>query len=130
VEKNRARHSVLIVEDDEDTRAELSAVLNERGLRVRTAANGHAAHRHLNMSGESYCMILVDLGMPVMDGFGLLDALRSTVAFREMRVVVMSGRERLEPLGLARSLSKPFSIEDIEALLSDLDEGCSVCRVK
>ena len=59
---------VLVVEDDCDIRNALRDVLEDEGYRVRTAANGREALDLLESAGAP-CVILLDLMMPVMDGW-------------------------------------------------------------
>jgi len=59
---------VLVVEDDRDVRESLVAVLEDAGYRVMSAADGRAA-LDLLRAGPRPAVILLDLMMPVMDGF-------------------------------------------------------------
>src|SRR6266446_9079911 len=61
--------SILIVEDDADVRGALSAVLEGEGYRVVEAAHGQEALQHLRADARGFCMILLDLWMPVMNGW-------------------------------------------------------------
>jgi len=61
--------SILIVEDDADVRGALTAVLESEGYRVVEAAHGREALQHLRANAEGFCMILLDLWMPVMNGW-------------------------------------------------------------
>jgi CheY-like chemotaxis protein len=64
---------VLVVDDDAITREILSSVLEERSLTVDLAANGQEALNLLHKN--TYSVILLDLMMPVLDGFSVLDRL-------------------------------------------------------
>jgi CheY-like chemotaxis protein len=60
--------TVLLVEDDEDTRLSLAELLAEHGYDVAPASNGLEAKRYLQVNPRPSCIVL-DLWMPVMDGW-------------------------------------------------------------
>jgi CheY-like chemotaxis protein len=69
---------ILVAEDDDVTQRLVKRFLERSGFSVVTAGNGEEA-LHLALS-ESPAAVLLDLMMPKMDGFGFLNALRSTAA--------------------------------------------------
>jgi CheY-like chemotaxis protein len=81
--------TILIVEDDRDIREALRLVLEAEGYCVRVADNGRDG---LAMLGETRgpCLILLDLMMPVMDGFQFLSVRERDVALATIPVVVVS----------------------------------------
>ena len=82
---------VLVVDDDPDLRRRLRIVLERQGWTVREAGNGREA---LDRVGEAVPrLVLLDLTMPVMDGFAFLRALRAVPACAEVPVVVLSARD-------------------------------------
>ncbi len=85
---------VLIVEDDADTCKLSAAALSDRGLTVRTAVNGREAIERL--SEATPAAIVLDLMMPVMDGFTFLDHLGYDPVWRNIPVVVLTAKS-LEP---------------------------------
>ena len=91
---NRFRASegaVLVVDDDPDARHRLRTVLERNGWEVREAANGEEA---LTAVDEAVpLVILLDLTMPVMDGFSFLQALRERPHGGEIPVIVLSARD-------------------------------------
>ncbi|MGE5754821.1 MAG: response regulator, partial [Planctomycetaceae bacterium] len=93
---------VLIVEDNPDTSRLLTASLEEHGLEVRTAANGREGLERLAESTPS--AIVLDLMMPVMDGFTFLEHVRLDPSWSKVPVVILSART-LVPEEFAR-LSK------------------------
>ena len=82
---------VLIVEDDTETRNILQRVLEGRGWRTLLARNGREALEVL----ESHVpdVMLLDLMMPELDGFGVLDALREDERFVELPIIVLTAME-------------------------------------
>ncbi|RPH71499.1 MAG: response regulator [Myxococcaceae bacterium] len=117
--------SVLLVEDDADIREALTDVLRMEHWRVEPAANGKLALDRLR-SGPLPDLMLLDLMMPVMDGFELLEHLRdqpgpTTVVLSASRDV---DRVREHPLVRA-TLGKPV---EVGVLLGVLDRLCRVDR--
>jgi CheY-like chemotaxis protein len=83
---------VLVVEDDAGARQMIGQTVKKMGLPVEEAANGREA---LGWLGDHPipAMILLDLIMPEMDGFEVLDALAAHVAWREIPVIVLTAKE-------------------------------------
>ncbi len=85
------RGDVLIVEDDEQTRQILHRTLSSRGWQVREAAHGVAAMTQLRERAPD--VVLLDLMMPLMDGFQVLDAMREDEALAQIPVIVLTARD-------------------------------------
>jgi CheY-like chemotaxis protein len=108
---------VMVVEDDPDLRELLCCVLSSDRVEARGFADGHKAAEHL-MREEPPSAILLDLRLPVLNGWDLLTWLRRQPGLEETPVLVMSGApvERLE-LTLehqpAACLRKPFDPDDL-----------------
>ena len=109
---------VLVVDDDADARARLRSVLERNGWTVSEAENGQTALEQVDRALPQ--LILLDLTMPVMDGFAFLHELRNRQGCRDIPVVVLTARDlsasdrrRLD--GADRVLSKgEISLRDIE----------------
>ncbi len=102
---------VLAVEDDESVRRLYEAVLEEAGHDVRVAGNGRDA---LDMLDWEPDLILLDLMLPVMDGYEFLRRLRSLPAGAHVPVLVLSaalppGRHSVR--GAEAVLRKPFDFD-------------------
>ena len=82
---------VLVVDDDPDARARLRTVLERNGWQVAEAGNGQEALSSVAQAAPQ--VILLDLTMPVMDGFTFLHALREQPDGAEIPVVVLSARD-------------------------------------
>jgi CheY-like chemotaxis protein len=80
--------SVLVVDDDEAFRAAVGLVLRGKGMLVTEAPDGRAAL----MAMEAYPpdLVLLDLRLPHLDGFGVLDAIAQDERLRALPVVVLS----------------------------------------
>ena len=121
----RPAAAVLVVDDDEATREALCDVLSSRGYRAQAAANGDEALRRLR-SGESRpCLILLDLKMPVMDGWTMKSALRGDPSLTELPVVLVSDAPELErealSMGAVGYVRKPI---DVDKLFAAVDALC------
>ena len=68
---------ILVVEDEKESRDTLQELLEFEGYAVKTAVNGQEALATLNASGDQICIVLLDLFMPVMDGWQVIDQLRA-----------------------------------------------------
>jgi adenylate cyclase len=87
----KAERRAFVVEDDADTRAWLARVLRDEDWTVVEAANGREALARL--ADATPDVVLLDLIMPEMDGFELLDELRRNGAWRRLPVVVVTAAE-------------------------------------
>ena len=114
--------TVLIVEDDLDTREMLGRFLELEGYTVETAENGKRALERLD-SGVGACVILLDLMMPVMDGWQFRQEQVRNASLADIPVIVVSaaGRERLERIHANAYLSKPV---DLDELLGCVTQFC------
>ena len=88
----RREGSVLLVEDDADMRDLMRHTIEKMGLPVAEAANGRAALAWLG-DHPAPSMILLDLMMPEMDGFGFLDVLAARAEWREIPVIVITAKQ-------------------------------------
>jgi PAS domain S-box-containing protein len=94
LQKYRCAHppcTVLVVEDDADTRDMLQRLLTRENWAVTEATNGRVALERMAESQPE--LILLDLMMPEMDGFAFLDALRQQDAWRSIPVVVVTAKD-------------------------------------
>ena len=102
--------TVLIIEDDDEIREILAEMLAERGYPVATARNGVEGLAALR-SGDPPCVVLLDLMMPVMDGWTVRAEMLADPALAHIPVVVVSGAADLEQkssqLQAARVITKP-----------------------
>ncbi len=106
---------VLLVDDDRNMRVTVAAALETEGYRVQVAENG--AQALALMHGRRPEAILLDLSMPVMSGWELLEAVHEARELREIPVVVLSAMRA--PAGVEH-LDKPVSLDDLLATLDRL----------
>ena len=81
--------TVLVVEDDDDTRELIAFVLTECGARVRAAASAHDAV--MACDDMLFDVIVSDLAMPEADGYALLRALRMRTAYLRVPAIAVTG---------------------------------------
>jgi CheY-like chemotaxis protein len=111
----QARGGVLVVDDDSDIRSVMSDLLIDEGYQVRTAVNGRDALATLATWQPD--VILLDLMMPIMDGWTFLANQQSNHQLRRIPVIVMSASHTLsrgdERLATAEIVAKPFEIDAV-----------------
>ena len=119
---------VLVVDDDPNLRTMVRKLLEEQGCAVREAENGLAALRRV--AEEQPSLILLDLIMPQLDGFGFLAQLRKNDALRSIPVVVLTamdlGPEEVKRLngGVERILQKgAYDLDELKAEIRSLARG-------
>lgn len=113
---------VLIVDDDDDIREAVRDLLEGEHIPVATASNGREALDYL-LNEERPCLVLLDLMMPVMNGWELLWAMKEHRPLNNIPVVVVSaaiGDARTEGV---RFLKKPIRFD---SLLAAIREYCPV----
>lgn len=111
--------TILVVEDDPDTRELMTAWLDAEGYRVRTATNGKEALNILQR--EVPCAMLVDLMMPVMDGAEFRRRVQTMPAISSVPFIMVSAASNA--VRVARDLdidvvSKPFDADQLLALVA------------
>ena len=110
--------TVLVVEDDAETRAALVRELSGRGYRVEEAADGKSALQRWELRRPD--VILLDLGLPDIEGIHVITRIRKEAA---TPIVILSGRydesEKVDALerGADDYVTKPFGVEELNARL-------------
>jgi CheY-like chemotaxis protein len=115
---------ILIVDDDTAIREILAEILADEGYRVETAQNGEDA-LHCLRSGGAFCLVLLDLMMPVMDGWEFRRLQRDDPMLNCIPVIVFSGADNLEQqvqdLSVDAYLEKPI---EADRLLKCIGKYC------
>jgi two-component system, OmpR family, copper resistance phosphate regulon response regulator CusR len=112
---------ILVIEDDSKLADYLTKALSENGYSVDVARNGIEG-RHLATEGD-YALVLLDIMLPGVDGFGVLQALRER---RNTPVLMLTARERVEDRvrglesGADDYLVKPFAFSELLARVAAL----------
>jgi len=117
--------TVLVVEDDVDTRSALVEVLEDGNYRLLTAENGKVALDELRAARCPPCVILLDVMMPVMDGRQFRIEQEKDPALKKIPVVVLSAHAdavvSATQMGAAGFLRKPVDLGD---LLRTVEQFC------
>ncbi|WP_343699183.1 ATP-binding protein [Caulobacter sp.] len=111
--------AVLLADDNADLRAYISRLLEAQGYAVHAVADGHAALAAARAARPQ--LLVTDVMMPGLDGFGLLAAIRQDAQLRDLPVIMLSARAgeeaKVEGLdaGADDYLTKPFSARELVA---------------
>jgi CheY-like chemotaxis protein len=118
-------HTVLLVEDDDDVRGAYAAYLEGAGYIVIEAGDGSEALQRLRAAPDSFCLILLDLFMPRMNGWAFRAEQLRDPELAAIPIVVISADTRTDQkavqLGALAHLKKPV---DVDALVSLVDAHC------
>jgi CheY-like chemotaxis protein len=119
--------TVLIVEDSESTAALEIALGKLVDTKLVVVTNGREARRFLQTGQSELAALITDLNLPYVDGFELIELVRSDSRYADLPIVVLSGNsspdtpERVRLLGANAFFAKPYSpvkvLETLEALL-------------
>ena len=115
---------ILIADDYEDNRELLRLMLERAGYSVRETRNGHEFLAAAQ--AELPDIALIDLSMPVLDGWATLDALRADERTRRVHCIAVTAlaaeqdRQRALDAGFDAYLSKPYRSKDLLALVERL----------
>jgi two-component system, chemotaxis family, CheB/CheR fusion protein len=123
-----SKRRILVVDDNRDSASSLALMLQLLGNEVRTAHDGFAAIELAEQFRPQ--VILMDIGMPKLNGFEATRRIRELPWGREVEVIALTGwgqkedRARSKEAGCAGHLVKPVNLPDLEKLLAELPQGC------
>ena len=112
---------ILVVDDDESHRILICDLLEEMGYRTQQASNGREALDLLEHNLPQ--AVLLDLRMPVMSGWGLLDALKKMPRAKNVPIIIISayGFEwEAELVGASGYVSKPVDLDKVKATVQQI----------
>jgi CheY-like chemotaxis protein len=122
----RAMNSILVIDDTEDIRNLIAAVLTDYGFTVREAPNGQRAVQMI--AEEKPDLVICDVNMPAMSGYETLAAVRESSQTASIPFILMTGSvshdgfRRGMVSGADDYLVKPFTSDElIEAVMSRLE---------
>ncbi len=107
-----ANKHILVIDDEDAIRQVLKQMLTVEGFRVITAENGQEGLEKLEMMRRPR-VILLDLMMPVLDGWGFLRRVRADQRFQAIPVIVTSASGEPRPPGATTMLPKPFGVSKL-----------------
>jgi two-component system chemotaxis response regulator CheY len=118
---------VLLVDDEETIRGLAADWLGDEGFAVDTAGNGAEALQRLEAHRPD--VIVLDLMMPIMDGWAFAEACHRLTHPPEIPIIVVSAAHelvesarRLRPFGVRAALAKPFDLDVLSATIARLTE--------
>jgi DNA-binding response OmpR family regulator len=114
---------VLVVDDDADIRGLLVTAFSMKNLIVDTAVDGEQAIEMLRQ--HSYGVVVLDLFMPVTDGFAVLDMIHNDAMQPVVLVVTGADRKTIEKLDARRIhgiVKKPFDVEELASVVASCAE--------
>ena len=114
---------VLIVEDNIVNQQVAAEILSQEGIRVEMANNGQEAVNMLTERPDAFHLVLMDLQMPVMDGYSATRALRNNPALADLPIIAMTAhamsgeREACIAAGMNDHLAKPIEVDKLFQVL-------------
>ena len=102
---------VLVVDDDDSLREIVADAIADAGYAVEQAENGRDALD--KMRSAQPCIVLLDLMMPVMDGWEVVAEMTSDPTLADVPVCVVTAQDRVAPPPTACFLKKPVSMADL-----------------
>jgi CheY-like chemotaxis protein len=123
VNAGSTNRTVLVVDDDSGVRELLTRSLSFEGFDVMEAANGQDALTQLR-TGRRPGVIVLDLRMPVMDGWAFRVAQRADPRIARIPVVILSGADahRFQEIEAVAALEKPVSLSQLADCLHRIVE--------
>jgi two-component system, cell cycle response regulator DivK len=127
MEGNREVRTILVADDNSDTRRVVRWMLEQKGYAVIEAADGQQAVA--TAVSQRPDLILMDLLMPVLDGFDAVRQVREHEELRGVPVIAMTARDaatlrdRAEGLGFNQYLSKPLDFLRLNVVIEKLLGG-------
>jgi CheY-like chemotaxis protein len=115
---------ILVVDDEADIRWLISELLIDEGYTVAQATNGREALTYLQAANPLPCVIILDLMMPVMNGWDFLQVRQQNPLLAPIPIVVVSAARtaiNVSALGVQGALDKPF---DVHSLLATIQRYC------
>jgi CheY-like chemotaxis protein len=111
--------TILLVDDDDELRDIVGDALEECDYDVVPAGNGKQAIDYLMASGRP-CVIVLDLMMPIMNGWECLRLIKREARFSSIPVILVTAIDRDRPPGADVVLKKPYAIADLLAVIAAL----------
>ncbi|WP_081869662.1 response regulator [Endozoicomonas numazuensis] len=123
--KSNGANNILIIEDDQHFSDIVKQLSGSHGYQCLVAGNGKEGIK--TAIEEQPMAIILDLGLPDMDGEEVLKQLQQNTDTKDIPVHIVSGRDpdELERKGAVGYLVKPVSVEDLESVFSTLEEALS-----
>jgi len=125
---------LLLVEDNAINQEIATLILEERGATVVIAADGRQAVEQVRQTAGGFDLILMDLQMPVMDGFEASTIIREQLGLRDLPIIALTAgalrheRERCSLIGMSDFIAKPFNVDEmVRVIRRHVAAGPSAC---
>ena len=116
-DNGRMKPIIFVVEDQTDLRESICEELDRSGFHCVGAPHGEKALSLLHRSGSRPHLMLLDLLLPHKDGWEVVASMKADTKLRKVPIVVMSAvppqSTSLQAQGVAATLSKPFTMEEL-----------------
>ena len=113
----RCGHLIFVVDDDADIRQAIQDTLEDEGFQVEAAGDGAAALEKLRSLPVEPCLVLLDLMMPVMDGWEFLAVRKQDPRLSAIPITVISASRDLPDD--VRCMTKPLSPDGLMMLVNE-----------
>lgn len=119
--------SILIIEDEPNIRELLTDMLTDAGYQILLAADGPSGLREAILGNPD--VIVLDLGLPLMDGFEVLERLKSQSVTRDIPVLVVSAhaqrhhKQRALASGASDFITKPWNHGEVAAKVKSVQKA-------
>lgn len=123
-DRRLANLQLLVVDDNEINRSLMEKILSRAGARVVLANNGRAAVEALQVPGAKFDMVLMDLQMPVMDGYTATRVIRGELGLVDLPIIAVTAhaqtKDRVESrrAGMSGLILKPVCVDDLLNILN------------
>ena len=122
----KPKRTILCVDDNEQSLSHRKIMLETRGYRVVSLSRGEEALERFKQGGID--LVLTDIMMPGLDGFGLLRALRADARTRTLPVILLSARAG-EGQGAINSTEQNFAYADQQRTTTGIIVACASTRI-
>jgi CheY-like chemotaxis protein len=122
---------LLVAEDNEINRILIEKILSRDGAEVVLAVNGRAAVEILKAPGALFDAVLMDLQMPVMDGFSAAQVIRGELGLVDLPIIAVTAHalaedyEKCRQVGMQELIVKPIDVERLLSILRRKSQSSS-----
>ncbi len=126
-EEKVIRHRILVVDDDEHIQKSLSQYLEMEDFEVDVASSGQEALERAAL--QTFDLILLDIMMPEMDGFEVVETLRTHAKTSQVPIILLTARGQDTDvlkgyhLGVSSYLTKPFNLDELVETIREVLEA-------
>jgi len=118
---------ILLVEDDPDIQENLRFFLEHEGFQVKSAFNGKEALNYIK-NGNPVQVVLLDLMMPVMDGYEFLEKIQQEdPTLSSIPIIVLSAAKNAEQISKVRQLPLIKKPIDLDLLIQTIQKNSACC---